>query len=97
MRVLARISLYGIGALVYARGVYLSKILSQWIVECGLITAGMISVVIIIVMAHFPTKSQFVAEFDALGLRASFDPINPAEPKGQDEDHRCALEQAWDE
>jgi hypothetical protein len=77
--------------------VYLSKFLSPWIIERGLIAAGMISVVIIIMMAHFSTTSHFLGEFDALGLRASFDPMNPAEPKGQDEDHRCDLELAWDE
>jgi hypothetical protein len=75
----------------------LSKFLTSRLLESGLIAAGVMFVVIMTIIAHFPDKSYSVGEFDTWGLRPSFDPMSPAEVKAQDEDQSSAPEQAWDE
>jgi hypothetical protein len=80
------------------RGAYpLSKFLTSRILESGLIAAGVMFVVIMTIIAHSPDKSYSVGEFDTWGLRPSFDPMNPAEVKAQDEDQSSAPQHAWDE
>ena len=80
------------------RGAYpLSKFLASRILEGGLIAAGTIFVIIITIIAHSPDQSYSVGEFDTWQLRTSFDPMDPAEVKAQDENQSSAPEHAWEE
>lgn len=75
----------------------LSKFVSFWSVETGLIAAGMIVWLIIIGMAHSPGSSCPIGEFAVWGLRPSVAPTDPAEWKILSEYQSSAPENAWQE
>jgi hypothetical protein len=75
----------------------LIKFVPGWILEGGVIAAGIVFVVIITIMAHSSNTSYSVGEFDSWALRPSFYPMHAAEMKTQDEYQSSASEYSWEE